>query len=51
MICGMLFIRIINEINSIGGDLVGEAYDWFISSTGLIEFKREGKNEKNHASN
>jgi len=46
MICGMLFIRIINEINAVGGDLVGEAWDWFVSSTGKTEFKREGKDQK-----
>ncbi len=46
MICGMLFIRIINEINVVGGDLVGDAWDWFVTSTVKPEFKRENKNEK-----
>jgi hypothetical protein len=46
MICGMLFIRIINEINSVGGDLVGDAWDWFVTTTVKPEFKRENKNEK-----
>lgn len=46
MICGMLFIRIINEINGVGGDLVGDAWDWFVTSTVKPEFKRENKNEK-----
>jgi hypothetical protein len=29
----MVFIRMINEINDFGGALVGDAWDWFVSST------------------
>jgi hypothetical protein len=46
MITGMLFTRIINEINSTGGDLIGDAWDWFVTTTMKPEFKREYKNEK-----
>lgn len=50
MICGMLFIRIINEINGVGGDMVGDAWDWFVTTTVKPDFKRDNKNEKNQPS-
>ena len=31
----MVFIRMINEINDFGGALVGDAWDWFVSSTNM----------------
>ena len=46
MTCGMVFIRIINEINKLGGDLIGDAWDWFITTTQKPEFKRDNKNDK-----
>lgn len=44
--CGMLFIRMISEINDNGGDLVGDAWDWFTTSTYTPEFKRALVNPK-----
>ena len=46
MACGMLFIRIMDEINNIGGDLIGDSWEWFTTTTQKPEFKRETKNDK-----
>lgn len=39
--CGMLFNNLIREINQTGGDIVGDAWDWFTSSTLVPEFNRQ----------
>lgn len=43
MSCGIFYIRLASEINQVGGELVGDAWDWFISSTYVMgEVKRGG---------
>jgi hypothetical protein len=40
MSCGMLFIQLIKEINHTESDMIGDAWDWFTTSTLQPEFKR-----------
>ena len=41
--CGMLFQKLIQEINATGGEMVGDAWDWFITPTQADGFTRGGK--------
>jgi hypothetical protein len=43
--CANFFIRLINEINEIGGELVGDAWDWFVTSTYLPETISKSKDK------
>jgi len=43
MTTATFLIRLINEINDIGGEIVGDAWDWFVTSTYQQEKAQKSK--------